>query len=120
MVEQEEGGTILEKWIAAALQAAAGVLFVLTGDTGEVGILFPALAAGVAGLLLWGKAARGKVRRPEQPRSSRIESQVARMEETLVALQEDVGDLRQDRDFYRELYGSERERELLSRPRGGA
>ena len=97
----------MDKPIAAFLQAGAAVMFAIIGATDGDAILLvvPAVASGVAGLMLWGRAAReGALPRKEPPA---LKSESARMEEMLTSLQEDVAQLRQDREFYRELYAKD-------------
>ena len=107
----------MDKWIAGFLQAGGAVLFFVAGAIGDEAsllLLAPAVASSVSGMLLWGRdrsAAQPPVVAPrEAPRS--IEGKVDRIEDTLVALQRELSDLREDRDFFRDLYA-----ESAGRPR---
>ena len=94
----------MDKPIAAFLQAGAAAMFTIVGlsDGDAVLLAVPAVASAVAGLMLWGRAAREGIAPRKEPPA--VKSESARMEEMLAALQEDVAQLRQDREFYRELY----------------
>jgi hypothetical protein len=98
----------MEKWIAAFLQLMAALLFFVMGAEGDEALLLiiPAVASGVSGLLLWnrGRTAPALAAPKEEPRP--IEAKVDRIEDTLTALQGEIAQLREDRDFYRELYGA--------------
>lgn len=88
-----------------ALQVGAGFLFVFAGDMNEIPLLFPAITSAIGGLILWGKGARALDAPPSPPPA--IERAAPPVEELLLALQEDVGRLREDQEFFRELYAAE-------------
>lgn len=95
----------MDKPIAAFLQASSAFMFFAAGafGPGEGALLFaPAVASGVAGLMLWGRAAKGEAGGRNQPPA--LEAHSSRAEEILAGLQEDVAQLREDREFYRALY----------------
>ena len=94
----------MEKPIAAFLQAGAAYMFFAAGAYGGDATLLiaPAIVSGVAGLVLWGRAARQSERLlsgPAQP-----DARGAQVQEAIVSLQNDLSQLREDRDFMRELY----------------
>jgi hypothetical protein len=98
----------LEKTIAISLQAAAGVLFVAAGAGARVDdvqlFLFgiPAIASGIGGLMLWGRAAVAPVAPVKEIPSPATE--IMQLQETLSSLQNEVMQVRQDREFFQELY----------------
>lgn len=98
----------MEKHIAAFLQAGAAVLFVSAGIGAGVddvyGLVFglPAVGSAIAGLLLWGRAAQRSLPARDEPAA--LGAQVERVEERLIALQDEVARLREDRDFFQALY----------------
>ena len=105
--------------IAAFLQAGSAFMFFAVGAFGPgdaVLLLAPATASGIAGLMLWGRAVKSEPKERKEPPA--IQGQSPRLEEILAGLQEDVAQLREDREFYRALYGSDAvaQRPLPGRP----
>ena len=96
----------MEKWIAGFLQAGGAFMFFAAGAVGNDGILLlaPALISGVSGLLLWSRvpSAPPAVAPREEPRQ--LEAKVDRIEDTLGSLQAEIAHLRDDREFFSELY----------------
>jgi hypothetical protein len=101
----------MEKWIAAGLQAGGAFLFAMAGGASEVVLLLPAAASGIAGLVLWGRASRPVL--PPPPPAPALEAQVKRVEDLLLDLHADVAQLREDREFFRELYSEQMKRPEL-------
>ena len=103
--------------VAAFLQASSASMIFAVGAIGPgyVALLIPpAIASGIAGLMLWGRAAKGESKGRKEPPA--LEARSSRVEEILVGLQEDVAQLREDREFYRALYaGDAAERSLPTR-----
>ena len=101
----------MEKWIAAFLQAGGAALFFTAGlisDEVSLLVLVPAAASSISGMLLWGRA---QLSRPPTPvplapanPARPLESKVDRIEDTLSAVQRELIELREDREFMRELY----------------
>ena len=106
--------------IAAFLQAGSAFMFFAAGafGPGDAALLLgPALASGAAGLMLWGRAVRSDAGQRREPPA--VPPPSSRVEEILAGLQEDVAQLREDREFYRALYGNDAvaERSLPGRSR---
>lgn len=95
----------MEKPIAGLLQAGAAYMFFAAGMFGGDALLLvaPAVVSGAAGLLLWGRANRqrtptaSELAQPADPRLNQVQ-------DTLAALQDDLSQIREDRDFMRNLY----------------
>jgi hypothetical protein len=103
----------MERWIAGFLQLMAAILFFVMGAEGDDAFLLviPAVVSGVSGLLLWNRARREEPVIPPSPAPRALEgSKVDRIEDALTALQADVAQLREDREFYRELYADPTQR----------
>ena len=101
----------LEKVIAAFLQAGAGVLFIAAGaltpqdDVFLVLLGLPAIASGIGGLLLWGRAQKeGAPPAPLPPATEDINAKLRQTHELLASLQDEVGRLQEDKRFFQELY----------------
>lgn len=110
----------MEKWIAAFLQASSAVLFIIMGaiNEGEAVVLaVPALASGISGLLLWGRAVRREAELPPEPRKPAelppTTMPTARVEEMLESLQNEVAQLREEQRFHQELYSGQRKQDQL-------
>ena len=90
-------------------------MFFAAGAIGEEAILLlaPAVASGVSGLLLWSRAGREPPALPPARDARPIEAKVDRIEDTLVVLQTEIAHLREDREFFRELYVEQRIRPEL-------
>lgn len=102
----------MEKWIAGFLQLMAALLFFIVGAEGDdaLFLFIPAFVAGVSGLLLWGRERRAEPIIPSRPEPRALEGKVDRIEDTLTALQADIAQLREDREFFRELYAEAAQR----------
>lgn len=98
----------MDKWIAGFLQVGAATLFVFAGTLEAVPLLFPAAAAQLAGLALWG---RHRASGPELPKPAEpaLDARLARIEEVLGSVQTDTEQLREGRDFMEELYAQKAE-----------
>lgn len=96
----------MEKWIAAFLQLSAALMFFVAGAVDDVAILLllPGVIAGVSGLLLWNRdrTAPPAIAPREEPRP--LAAKVDRIEDTLLALQAEISRMREDREFFSELY----------------
>lgn len=106
----------MEKWIAGFLQAGSAFMFFATGAIGEDALLLllPAVVSGVSGLLLWNRDRQQAAALPPAPREARpLEAKVDRIEDTLAVLQGEIAHLREDREFFRELYLEQRIRPEL-------
>lgn len=95
----------MEKPIAGLLQAGAAYMFFAAGMFGGDALLLvaPAVVSGAAGLLLWGRASRQRTPTAEElalPADPRLNQ----VQDTLKALQDDLSQIREDRDFMRNLY----------------
>lgn len=107
----------MEKWIAALLQVGGAALFFMAGaisDEESLLVMIPAAASSVSGMLLWGRAQLSGRSTPmalpaaDPPRP--LEIKVDRIEDTLSAVQRELIELREDREFMRELYAGEEPR----------
>lgn len=105
----------MDKWIAGFLQAGAAVLLFVGGgqfaavdDVYAIVLGLPAVASGIAGLLLWGRSERASLSAKEE--TITLQGQVARVEELAASLNEDVIQLREDREFFRKLYAEHTDR----------
>ena len=106
---------MMEKPISILLQAGAALMFVHAGTGGNAVLLVgPAIVSGIAGLMLWTRSMGGGVVGGRHSPAT-LEGGTARVEELRAGLQEDVSDLREDRDFYRELYLKEGQKQPLLR-----
>lgn len=105
----------MEKWIAGFLQAGSALMFFATGAIGQeaVFLLAPALISGVSGLLLWNRERREPASLPPSREPRPLEAKVDRIEDTLAVLQSEIAHLREDREFFRELYVEQRIRPEL-------
>jgi hypothetical protein len=98
----------MEKSISVFLQASSAFMFFSAGAFGGDAILLlaPAIVSGVAGVALWGRAASGVTLGRKESRPA-LEPAPTQVMEALSALQDEVAQLRQDREFYRELYAAD-------------
>ena len=95
----------MDKWYlrtgGVLLQVCAAIGFILAGESDGASLIF-AVPLSVTSLLVF---ARGSSSTPEPPAPPPATyAPQPRLEEMIIALQEDVSRLREDREFYRELY----------------
>jgi len=111
----------MDRGIAIFLQVSAAIMLGTLGsvvvhhDTVAVLLLVGGVGFGSAGLILWGRAARLSVTAKQAPRT--LDPPSTRLEEALIALQQDVAQLREDRDFYQRLYSGSTEKPPALRER---
>jgi hypothetical protein len=98
----------MDKWKARFLKTAGGTLqlgaaalLLISGGEGSLAAACLAAATGLAGLLLWGAGARAHSLRPAEARF--VDHERWRLEERLLALQDEVARLHGDREWYGEL-----------------
>jgi hypothetical protein len=104
---------------AVLLQGGGAFLFVIAGDAGALPPFLMGVAASGSGLMLWGIGAQARVgaapARPEPVAAPAPAPAVRavldphRMEQMLEELQADVSSLREDREFFRQLYAARRD-----------
>lgn len=99
----------MHKWIGATLQLIAAGLFVGAGAAGFP-LLVPAAAVGLAGLWAWSRDENRRPRPPAPEPAPRPEptpellARVEQLQRTLDSMQDEVGRLTEDRDFFQRLY----------------
>ena len=96
---------VMEKPIAGFLQAGAAYMFFAAGLFGGDALLLlaPAIVSGAAGLLLWGRASRRTTASSDE-QAPPPDPRLNQVQDALLALQDDVTQIREDRDFMRSLY----------------
>lgn len=115
----------MDKWkgrylmtVGVFLQACAAIGFAVVGDSDGMSIIF-AIPLAVVSLGIFG---RGSVLASQEkdatPAPATPPAPQPRLEEMIIALQEDVNRLREDREFYRELYadGGATSLDVVERP----
>jgi len=107
----------LDRAIGAFLQVSAGALCYISGsmfiaDDVAVLLLLPAAGLGASGLALWSRAGRSARvgKEPEQ-----LDTQVAQLRELISSMQVDMSQLREERDFLRDLNSGSSTRVLAER-----
>lgn len=105
----------MEKWIAGFLQASSAFMFFAAGAFGHEAVLLlgPAAVSGISGLLLWNRTRKEAPVLPPTREPRPLEAKVDRIEDTLAVLQSEIAHLREDREFFRELYVEQRIRPEL-------
>ena len=105
----------MEKWIAGFLQAGSAFMFFAAGAFGDAAVLLiaPAAVSGISGLLLWNRDRKEAAPLPPAREPRPLEAKVDRIEDTLAVLQSEISHLREDREFFRELYVEQRIRPEL-------
>ena len=109
----------LDKSIAIFLQAGAAALLVTAGAGARVDDVYlflfglPGIAAGVSGLLLWGRKESTQPEVAPKPEPLAIRGDTVAIQEMLSSMQNEISQLREDREFYQELYKENRERQRV-------
>ena len=105
----------MDKAIGGFLQASAAFMFFAAGAFGgdAVLLLLPAALSGVAGVHLWSRS--GKQRLPSAEQPARLETQLDQVRESLDALHTEVRQLRDNQEFFGQLYPGASEQPTGSR-----
>jgi hypothetical protein len=100
------------KWLGAVLMMFSAGLFVAAGAE-EAAIMVPAGIMGISGLWCWDRGGRSQSRREAQRLDTGMADRMRAMEERLNAMQDQVSahhvelfELRDQRDFFTQLYGT--------------
>lgn len=92
----------MDRLIGVVLQLMGAVLFVLAGAEWPP-MIIPAAISSLSGLILWARH-RAPAPPPPLPADPAVEERLARIEERLIAVQDDTQRLRESREFMDELY----------------